>query len=267
MAPAETTRLSAREILDRVIADAFEELRRPPAALAFSALFAGLTIGFSALGVAGALHVLGPGPTQEFVAALLFPIGFLAVILGRAQFFTENTLYPVVLVLRDRRHLRATGRLWAIVYAANTVGAAAFGVLVAATGALPSDYVGEVAAIGVDATSGSYGANFWSAVIGGWMIATVAWLVAASQWTIGQFMVIFSITFLLGLGHFDHCVVTTGEAVVALIEGDLGGGRLAAWLAVVTAGNIVGGVGIVALLNYAQVAADRPRGARGDVRP
>lgn len=267
MAATDTRRLSAREILERVSADAHEELRRPAPALAFSALFAGLTIGFSALGVAGALHVLGHGPSQEFVAALLFPIGFLAVILGRAQFFTENTLYPVVLVLRDRRHLRPTARLWGVVYAANTAGAAAFGILVATTGALPPGYVEEMAALGADATRGSSGANFWSAVIGGWMIATVAWLVAASQWTVGQFLSIFSVTFLVGLGRFDHCVVSTGEAVVALLEGDLGAGRLVAWLGVVTAGNIAGGVGIVALLNYAQVAADRPRAAGGTLRP
>jgi formate/nitrite transporter FocA (FNT family) len=66
------------------------------------------TIGLSALGVASALSLLGHAGWAQFVSALLYPVGFLAVILGRAQLFTENTLYPVVLVLEDRRHVAPT---------------------------------------------------------------------------------------------------------------------------------------------------------------
>ena len=93
-------RASAGDIYERVKHDATEELERPAAA-------------------------------SEFPAArgVFFPIGFIVVIIGRAQLFTENTLYPVTLVLDERRHLLATARLWAIVLGANLLGAILFAVL------------------------------------------------------------------------------------------------------------------------------------------
>ncbi len=60
------------------------------------------------------------------MGALFFPVGFIIVIIGRAQLFTENTLYPVTLVLDERRHLLATLRLWVVVLSANLIGAALF---------------------------------------------------------------------------------------------------------------------------------------------
>jgi len=55
----------------------------------------------------------------KLIGALFFPIGFIAVIVGRSQLFTENTLYPVTLGLDERGHVLATLRLWAVVLAAN----------------------------------------------------------------------------------------------------------------------------------------------------
>ena len=217
MPDSETRRLRAGEIFERVSEDAHEELRRPTGSLASSGLFAGLTMGLSALGVAGAMRILGDAGGAEFVAYLLYPIGFLAVILGRAQLFTENTLYPVVLVLDQRRYLAATGRLWAVVLASNLIGVALFALLATRSGAIDARYVDEIATLGVQAVEGSYGGTFWSAVVGGWMIALVAWLVSASQWTVGQFLVIYAVTFLVGLGKFDHCIVSATEALAAVI--------------------------------------------------
>jgi formate/nitrite transporter FocA (FNT family) len=67
--------------------------------------------------------------------------------------------------------------------------------------------------------------------------------------------VIYALTFLVGLGRFDHCIASAGEALAAVVAGELGVGTFLTWLAAATLGNIVGGVGIVALLNYGQVAS------------
>ena len=64
-------------------------------------------MGISALGVAVLLHVLGDDRVGESVAFLAYPLGFLIVIIGRQQLFTENTLFPVALVLEQRRLLAA----------------------------------------------------------------------------------------------------------------------------------------------------------------
>jgi formate/nitrite transporter FocA (FNT family) len=71
-----------------------------------------MTMGLTGLGGAAVRSLVGDGPWQELVSNLIYPVGFIAVIIGPAQLFTENTLYPVVLVLAKRHHLVATLRLW-----------------------------------------------------------------------------------------------------------------------------------------------------------
>ena len=94
----------AVDIYERVCDDTVEELRRPPGSLAFSGLFAGFTVALAPLAYALALVALGSTDSDKFVAALLYPIGYIAVIIGRAQFFTENTLYPVMVTMRRPRY-------------------------------------------------------------------------------------------------------------------------------------------------------------------
>src|SRR5919202_1293839 len=115
----ESQRMTAPEILDLVKNSAREEVRRKPLGLAVSGLAAGMTMGLTALGVATILRWVGHGDLQELLATLAYPLGFVAVIIGRQQLFTENTLYPVILVLDERRYMLKTLRLWVIVFIAN----------------------------------------------------------------------------------------------------------------------------------------------------
>ncbi len=243
----------AVDIYERVCDDTVEELRRPPSSLAFSGVFAGFTIALAPLAYALALVTLGDGDSQKFAAALLYPIGYIAVIIGRAQFFTENTLYPVMVTMRKPEFFGVSSRLWAIVYATNLAGAFLFAMLAILTGALGDPVQANLVAEGVGDTSGPLSSTFWSAVVTGWLLALVAWLVEASEHAIGQITVIYAITLVVGLGGFDHCIATTVEAFTALLEGPLALGDLLGWLAVTTVGNIIGGVMIVAAINYGQV--------------
>lgn len=248
-------RASAADIYERVKHDAAEELERPLAALAFSGLFAGATVGFGAVAAAAASLALAGHQDGRLIGALFFPIGFIVVIIGRAQLFTENTLYPVTLVLDERRHLAATLRLWGIVLSANLIGALLFALLVTKTSALPGDVVAKVADQGHDATTGSWMSFFWSAVFGGWLIALVAWLIQSGAEVIGQVALIWTLAFVVGLTGLDHCVSTTVEVLCSLLKGDIHFGHAMAWLAAVILGNVAGGVLITALLNYGQVRA------------
>lgn len=249
-------RLTADEIYTRVHEDGERELQRPLFRLGLSALLAGLVMGLTALGV-GAVHAKAPGVgAEDLLANLLYPIGFLAVILGRAQLFTENTLYPVVVALEDRRWLSRTAALWAMVFSANIVGATLFALLAMKTPSLDPAIAEEIKKLGVEMANGSWGTNFWSGVIGGWMIAMVAWLVAAARDTVGQFLVIFALTFAVGLGGFDHCIASAAEVLSAWVDGEQGFGEMLTWLSAATLGNIAGGVLIVAGLNYGQSGGD-----------
>ena len=65
--------------------------------------------------------------------------------------------------------------------------------------------------------------------------------------------VIWSLTMLVALGSFDHCIATTVTTFAALFDGGIDLGSLLAWLAPATLGNIAGGVLIVTSINYGQV--------------
>lgn len=212
-------------------------------------------MGLTGLGVAAALVALGDSPARNFIAYVFYPIGFIAVIIGRAQLFTENTLYPVALILSQRRYFLETARLWLVVWTFNVLGAIAFAALAVGSDALNNDLRSILVQLGTQAVQGSASHIFWSGVIGGWIIALVAWLVTASHWTIGQIAVIWLLTFVVGIGHFAHCIASTGEIMSAVFAGSVPLSQYLMWLGLATSGNILGGVIIVTLLNFGQVHA------------
>ena len=249
----DSTRRSAHEIFEQVVKNGREELSRPLAALLFSGFAGGIGMGLTGFSVALALSYLGSSPVAQFVSFCFYPIGFIVVIIGRAQLFTENTLFPVVLVLDEHKHVLATLRLWALVFVSNVAGAVVVGWLLMKTGALPPNFADALAGLGTRAVEGNFSVIFAKGVIGGWLIALVAWMVSASHWTIGQVVIIWMLTFIVGAGHFSHCIASSSEIIAAVLSGHLRFINYFAWLLPATLGNVVGGVLIVSLLNYGQV--------------
>ena len=256
----DTRRLTAPQIFHAAQDNAREEIKRSSRTLAFSGVLGGLTMGLTGLSVASVRAILGSGGWEELVSFLVYPMGFIAVIIGRAQLFTENTLYPVVLILDERRYIKRyllqTLRLWTVVFSANVVGAAIFAVLAIKSGALSADIASQLVSLGVNSVTGSPSHFFWSGIVGGWLIALVAWMVTASQWTIGQVMMIWLLAFVVGIGKFSHCIASSGEILSAVMAGSVTIDGYLKWLLFATSGNIVGGVLIVSVLNYGQVLED-----------
>ncbi len=249
-------RPTAIEIYEQVSRNARRELLRPAKALAVSGIVGGLTMGLTGLSVSVVSSMLGNAPLAQFVALLFYPIGFLAVILGRGQLFTENTLYPVALILAERRHFLSTARLWAIVFPSNVAGAFLFAMLAARTKALQPDQLYMLVQLGTQAASPSMRHIFWSGVVGGWMIAMVAWLVSGSHSITGSVAVIWVLTFIVGVGHFAHCIANSGEILAAVLTHAVTAAGYFRWLLLATSGNILGGVVLVTLLEYGQVKLD-----------
>lgn len=257
-----SARPAAGQILRRVLEDADEEIGRSSSALAFSGFAAGMTMGFSGLGVAVAQHVLGPGEWQRLVAFSFYPIGFIAVIIGRAQLFTENTLYPIARLLDRRSGFVDTARLWGVVFSANVLGVLLFAALATQVHTLRHPEKVALVDLGRNAVTNTFGHVFWTAVIGGWLIALIAWLIEGAAEPFGQIALIWLLSFLVGLGGFAHCIATSGEILAAVLDGAVSGGNYIRWLVAATAGNAAGGVLIVALLNYGQVMAGRSDGSK-----
>lgn len=90
----DTRRFTAHEILQAALENAREELSRSVMKLTFSGVAGGLTMGVTGLAVASCRTLIRPGDLSNFIPYFTYPIGFIAVIIGRAQLFTENTLLP-----------------------------------------------------------------------------------------------------------------------------------------------------------------------------
>ncbi len=235
-----------------------EELERPAASLVWSGITAGIVIGLSLLGKAVMETSVPGGAWTPLLQALGYSIGFVVVILGRMQLFTESTLSAVLPLATDltRYNLRRTLRLWVLVLGANLVGTFAF-----AGFAMLGGFGGETAAELVE-VSGSIlhhvgREGFLAGIPSGILLASVVWTLPS---TAGQkITLIILLTGLIDLGGFAHVVAGAAEMWILLLHGDIGAGQALAFFFPVLAGNIVGGSVLFALLAHAQV--------RGEIEP
>jgi formate/nitrite transporter FocA (FNT family) len=136
---------------------------------------------------------------------------------------------------------------------ANVLGALGFAAIAGLTGALRPDMVQALAQLGQEALNHPAQTVFWSGVMGGWIIATVAWLVSGSHSITGAVMIIWMLAFVVGLGRFAHCIAASGEILTTVLIGQAPATAFLSWLGLAVAGNICGGVGMVTLLEYGQV--------------
>lgn len=233
------------------------ELERTLAALWWSALAAGLTIGLSLMAMGLFRAHLPDHGMAVIVTSLGYPVGFLAIILARQQLFTENTL-TAVLPLMSEPTLEKAGqllRLWSVVLLGNVVGALlfAYGMLHLPIFDAKADQA--FLEIGREVMENDRWQMFAKGIVSGWMIATMVWLVPAAE--SARVWIIFLVTYLMALGSFSHIVVGTCEVGYLVFAGEV---TLAAYLvdfALPTLlGNIVGGSLIFALISHAQVRSD-----------
>lgn len=247
------SRPSAEEIYKQVATNARQELKRSTTSLGLSGFGGGAFMGLSALGASTAIALLGDSGIARIVSSMFYPLGFIVVIIGRSQLFTENTLYPVALVLAEKKQLWNTMRLWAVVLPSNVAGAFAFSMMAAWTPAFEPATVNAMGQLGLNALAHPASSVFWSGVIGGWIIALAAWMVSGSHSITGSVMVIWMLTFIVGLGNFAHCIASSCEILVAVLTHRAPWISYPMWFFPAVMGNICGGVGIVTILEYGQV--------------
>jgi formate/nitrite transporter FocA (FNT family) len=244
---------STDEIFQRVVATADEEFGRSGRLLFLSGLAAGLSIGLSFLARA-TLTAATPGDTTGLVGNLLYPVGFLLIVQGRYQLFTENTLTPVTLVMTRVASLPLLLRVWGIVLAANLLGAAGLAAVLAFTGVLSPEAMRVAQGFGEHALDVPYDDLFWKAVIAGWIVASMVWLTHAARDTITRFFTVFVLMYLIPSADLFHCIIGACEVLFLVYQGMASLGESAAFVATVVAGNTAGGVLLVAILNSAQTS-------------
>jgi formate/nitrite transporter FocA (FNT family) len=259
--PEKGTRLSAIEIHDNILAGATEEAARPTVSVWWSALASGLVIGFSFLAAAFLASLGTTEYARTALGALAYPLGFVFVVLGRSELFTENTLEPVIPLLheRTRRRLRELARMWAILLVGNLVGAVVFGALLARTVAVPEALHFALREISLATAGGGFLTVFYRAIWAGWLIALMAWLLGSTTARGAQMTIIWLCTGAISAFGFRHSIVGAVEVFYRVFS-DAMTWRAAIFEFLVPAvlGNAVGGGVLVALLNYAQVRAELP---------
>lgn len=229
------------------------ELARSSGALAWSALAAGLSMGFSMVAQGLLRSRLPDAPWSALVFRLGNSVGFLVVVLGRQQLFTENTLTVMLPLLSDfsRGRLWRVARLWAVVLAGNLVGTALFAWLATQTYAFDPKAQAAFSVLGREVLTLGFGPTFVRAILGGWLIALMVWMLPAAHRS--RVAVIVVVTYVVALGQFCHCVAGSVEGLFAVWHRDASlGAYLGNFLVPALLGNTVGGVALVAGLNHAQ---------------
>lgn len=240
------------EIFSRVIASADEEFGKSKRLLYFSGVAAGLSIGLSFLARAAVTAEVMPDGSA-LIANLIYPIGFMLIVLGRYQLFTENTLTPVTLVLTRIASVPMLLSNWGVVLAGNLTGALIIGLVMATSGVLEPEAAEVAASFGEHGLSLPWFSLFIKAIVAGWIVASMVWLVHAAQDTISRIVIVFLLMFLIPSADLFHCIIGACEVFYMVFDGlaTLPDGFFNFFLPVLL-GNTLGGVTLVAILNFAQ---------------
>ncbi len=241
-----------------------EELSRPTQALLWSGLAAGLSMGFSLVGEGILRSALPDAPWRPLVSKLGYSLGFLFVILGRQQLFTENTLTVILPLMRapTARNAARVARLWAVVLLANVVGAFAFAGSLSLGDSFSAVHRQVFGELGREAFAPGFVVVLVRGIYGGWLIALMVWLLPAAR--SARFFVIVAVTWLVGAASFSHAIAGSVEVLYLVARGDLSlADYLRGFLLPAFLGNSIGGVSLVAAINHAQAFAGRPAAADG----
>lgn len=244
---------SYASILVEQVIHAKETFNRSLGSLFTSAFTAGLEIGISFFVILSAFALLNdvlPSRYAMVLSSLLYPIGFIIVVIGQSLLFTEQTSLLSLPVLNKIEPLHKLLRLWGIVIVGNIVGGCLFAALMIGLGLNMQLF--SVVAIDTYAEH-ILGFKWWvifgSAVLAGWMMGVAAWLVTSARDTLSRIVLVTIITGSIGFLGLHHSIVGNIEVFSALLYGNtVSLWRYLVFLVVVLVGNTVGGVVFVAVL-------------------
>lgn len=239
-----------------ILKEGQDELDRTSSALFWSGLAAGLSMSFSMIGEGLLKAYLPDTEWAKLIYGFGYSLGFLFVILGRQQLFTENTLTPILPLLQNKtwKRLKNVARLWGIVLGANLLGGLLISLVIAHTSAFEPNVKEAFYELARVALEPSWEVILLRGIFAGWMIALMVWLLPFAQ--SARVGVILIVTYFVAIGHFSHIIAGSIEVFTYAAVGR------AAWLDVLghyvvptLIGNVLGGLTLVAALNHAQVVA------------
>ena len=247
----EHERLSQHLIYEIIRRDGIEELMRPFKSLFLSGVGAGILVSFSFVCMAVLQSFLPNQPWAPLITKWGYTVGFVLVILCRAQLFTENTITTVIPLFKPFtwKKLGAVLRLWHLVLAGNLVGTSLVAVFLTTPGLLNLDFIVEMQAIAHHVSAFTWQENLLRGIPSGILIAAIVWMMPTAR-QFALFLVAF-ITYFIAAGDFTHIVVGSCEMMYAVLNGMASPyDYIFQFLVPVGAGNIIGGTGVFTMLGY-----------------
>jgi len=264
----ERTRPRSAVIFETIRREGEETYERASASLFWSAVAAGGSMTFSMITMGILLAHMPNTPWRHLVASFGYTIGFLIVILGRQQLFTENTLTPLLPIFYDLKVWRFTklARVWSLILAGNLVAALATSALVAFSGAFPDDSLTAFDDLARAAAGHPFWILFAKAIFAGWLIALMVWLLPLAEGA--AVFVIVILTYVVAAADFGHIIAGSVEAFYGAWRGAIGWADVAGFIVPTLIGNSIGGVAFVAAISTAEIASERghlgrAKGAKG----
>lgn len=235
-----------------------EEHNRSSATLFMSALAAGMEVGFSVFAM-GVLYTLFAGQMTEeamhFMLAFAYPVGFIFVIIGRSELFTEHTTLAVLPVLSGRVKKRQLARFWGTVLTGNLIGGYVMSLLLVFIGPRMETISYEAFyELAHKMISYKWYTILTSAILAGWLMGLLSWLITSAQETISRILMIILVTAMIGVLGLHHSIVGSIEVFTGLITSDeIGLADYVVFQVLATLGNLIGGVVFVAIIKYGQI--------------
>lgn len=242
-------------IFEAIRREGEHELRRPASALWWSGVAAGIAISTSLLSKGFLVAMLPAAEWAPAVSNFGYTVGFLVVILGRMQLFTEGTITPILplFLAPTAANLTQLARLWGIVLAANLVGCFIAALFLGLGNFVPANHAEAILEVSRHYAAKEAVEHFMWGVPAGFLIAALVWTLPRMK-SAGEVLMIVVLTYMIGLGDMSHVIVGSTELFLLVVKGELGIGE-AIFSGVLPAlvGNVLGGTGIFAALTYAQV--------------
>ncbi|MFL5926962.1 MAG: formate/nitrite transporter family protein [Gaiellaceae bacterium] len=245
------------EIYARTREEGARRLERPFLEVVSTALAAGfdIMVGIVALVLLESQleHLLGR-QAAHVAGSVGFGIGFVFLVVGRGELFTENFLVPLAgLDGKERNAWWKVAELWTVSPVFNILAGVFMGVLLSVHSVLPFGSGKTAATVAETVYANGTLARFVSAIFAGALITAMTWFVEGQLSVIVRVTVAWIAGMLLALGSFNHVIVITLELVFGIRYG-----AHVPWSFVVgnfflaAAGNMIGGIGLVTLNRFAQ---------------
>lgn len=249
------------EIFQRAVEEGERRLDQSLLELASTSFIAGFTIvfGLVALGIVHAMVEPEFGDVAKIAGPLAFGVGLVLLVVGRAELFNENFFDPVATAVEnpDSWMGKRLLRLWIGTFVFNLVGGALFVLVLSVNGALPPEAGEALSMTAEELAHREVTAGFANAIAGGALVVLLSHHLVAVNSVGSRITIAYIVGVLLALGPFDHVIVTVLHVFFGIRFGaTIGVGALAATVVVSTAGNLVGGLGLVTFSHIAQAKGD-----------